>query len=213
MKLRLLACLLLSPLAAQAQSDLRDPDPSAFGSDQVRPLLADRQQPSAYPNLDAPDSEGGPINGADARDTKREAGRAREAQAIISAIADMNCRIAERDVADRLGPMGFDPETVTRTLSTLYIQGVAGMDAQGYLTLPAALCPPQTRTDSPRDTVLAAFRANNCTTTEDQMEAAPGISDLSEAQLLAILTHMRDRGEIETGTLQATLSPAICQED
>ena len=57
------------------------------------------------------------------------------------------------------------------------------------------------------------MRENGCTADETTLRAAAGVSDLSDAQLLAILGPMRERGEIETGTLTATLSPELCQED
>jgi len=200
-------------VAAQAQDLLRNPDPEAFGADQTRPLLADRNQPQTFPTLEARDDDGGALDGATPGETLDQKSQDAGAQALFTALAAQNCRIARHEVGNRLGPLGFDPETVTDTLARLYVEGIASLDAQGVLTLPPSICPPDEMAPNPRDAVLAAFRDNGCTASEDQMQAAPGISDLSEQQLLAILGPMRDRGEIETGTLQATLSPELCQED
>ena len=207
----------LRPVPANPEGieGLEDPDAAGFAEKRGNntSLLADRQAPASYPTLTAPDDDGGALDGAATSDTLAAKSDNAEAQALFTALAGMNCRIASSEVADRLGPLGFDPETVTATLATLYIEGAASLDWQGNLSLPAALCPPDTPAPSPRDRVIAAMRENGCTADETTLRAAAGVSDLSDAQLLAILGPMRERGEIETGTLTATLSPELCQED
>lgn len=205
-----LICTLAAPAAAQVASDFRDPDPRALLEGE-RPLLADRNDPNAYPTLATRGTNA--IDGANAAEALSTTSADSEARALFTALADMNCRISERDVAERLGPLGFEPGFVSETLATLYIQGVASLDAQGNLTLPASICPPDEPAPSPRDRVITALRDNGCSASEEQILASPGISGLTEPQLLAILGPMRDRGEVELGTLSATLSPELCRED
>ena len=203
------------PASPDGIKGLEDPDAAAFSDARQNnnALLADRQAPDSYPTLDAVDDDGGALDGAATGETLGAKADDPQARALFTALAAQNCRIAARDVADTLGPQGFDPQTVTNTLATLYVEGAASLDAQGYLQLPAALCPPDRPAPSPRDTLIAAMRDNGCSADEATIRAAPGISDLSDAQLLAILGPMRERGEIETGTLSASLSQELCQED
>lgn len=192
-----------------AQSDLRDPDPAALA--ERSGTLGDRRSPQSYPTLEV--SSSGALDGADPADTLEEVKRDPDAQAIFTALAAQNCRIRASEVGAVLGPLGFDPETVNDILTVMIVQGAASSDARGVVSFPASVCPPDTPAQSPRDRVIAAFRANDCTLSEADLRDSDGVSDLSEAQLLAILSPMRDRGEIETGTLSATLAPDICQED
>lgn len=200
------------PALPRGVEDLADPDPSAFDDAQARPLLADRQPPSDYPRLDARDSEGGPLDGAEVEEALKGIEENAEVGAIVATLARRDCRVAQDEVAQVFGREGFDPETVTRTLAALYVQGIASLDARGTLSLPASVCPPSTPTASPRDRVLAAFRDGGC----DIEESALRELDLPERQLRSIIAGMVEAGEVEIAEFSSTgrragLRPDLCE--
>jgi hypothetical protein len=128
--------------------------------------------------------------------------------ALFTALAARGCSIAEREMSDVLGPMGFDFAFVSDTLTRLLLEEEASVNADNELHLPASVCPPASPAPSPRDLVLQAFAKNGCALTETGLrEAAPGLSD---AALLAVLKPYHDAGDLSVSRGRATLGTAAC---
>lgn len=181
-------------------------------------LLAGAAMAQGVPDRAPPDLGGtafgdasGVLDGADPASTLQSA-RADEAKrAVLTVLARNGCRIAERDVERIFAPEGLTFEVVSGTLAELYLAGVAREDSEGALMVPASLCPPDRSAQTPKDRILAAFAANACTLTEQELRTMPGLSDLSEGQRNAVLGPMEEAGEVETGADGITLSEALCR--
>ncbi len=136
------------------------------------------------------------------------------AGAIVTALAANGCSVGRGEVAQVLGPQGFDPETVQATLAGWIVDGTASLDAHDRLSLPAAVCPPREPVPSPRDAVLATFRDNGC-----ELTAAGGIvaaldgTGLDDARLRRIVAPLYAAGDITVEGRRATLAPRLCETD
>lgn len=172
--------------------------------------IDDRRAPSDYPSLEILQDQGGPLDGADPRAGLEAAQADAERQALFSALVPHGCRVAERDVERILAPEGFSFRFVSETLTTLVLDGVAKIDADGYLALPAGICPPADPAPTPRERVMSAFRDAGCTIDEAALEASVPIA---RPQLLAVIGPMIDAGDVTVADDTATLSPALCNAD
>lgn len=128
--------------------------------------------------------------------------------ALFTVLANRGCSIAEREMSDVLGPLGFDFDFVSDTLTRLVLDEEASVNADNELHLPASVCPPAKPAPSPRDVVLQAFADAECTLSEDALrDAAP---DLSDAALFAVLKPYHDAGNLRVSGGRATLRDAVC---
>ncbi|WP_102108183.1 hypothetical protein [Oceaniglobus roseus] len=138
------------------------------------------------------------------------AGAGQSREALYTVLAAHDCSIAPGRVADVFSPQGFTPEFVRSTLTELMLDGTASQNAAGVLSLPISLCPPEKPVPSPRDEVIARFRDNGCSFSNDDVPELLSSLDLSDAQLRAIVYPLHDAGDLTVSGHVATLSPALC---
>lgn len=173
-------------------------------------LIPDRRAPEAYPTLAAQPDQAGALDGTSA--TALDDAMADDTlAAMMGVVAGQGCAIAESDVAQVFGAEGFTPDEVLVRLTGLLVEGVAGLDAAGRMTFPAALCPPDRTVPTPRDNLLDAFRAApECRLSEDDFLAA--LPDYDRDRLTALARPMVEAGDLVVEGLDATLSDALCAD-
>ena len=147
----------------------------------------------------------GPLDGADPS-AALEAADTPQARALFTVLARQGCRVDPRTMQRVLAPEGFEYQAVSRVLTDLVVNGVAGTDADGVIQIPVALCPPTEPAASPRQTVVDAFGANGCTLDEAALRGADGVGDLSDAQLTGIVGGLIEAGDLTVEGRSATLA-------
>lgn len=179
---------------------------------EATPLIPDRAPPELGGT--AFSRTGGALDGAEPRQALAAATEDETRRAILTALVPRGCRIRESEVEAVFAPLGFSFEDVSKTFTDLLVSGALLEDSRGgELVIPASLCPPDQPAPSPKDRVIEAFRASGCVLSEEAFEADTVLSALSENQRQAILGPMAERGEIEIGDREATLSEALCRAD
>ncbi len=101
-------------------------------------------------------------------------------EALFAALAKYGCRVAPRDAARLLAPMGFERDFVSRTITQLVLDGRASEDAQGVIHIAESLCPPgpggSAAGDAPSTDILDGSEGASAGAVEARGAAAPGLA-------------------------------------